>query len=183
MNLYLDLKKAVGQVPSTSTDTPDEGRAARAYNESFARRPGGVANDAKHDDPQVGGKWSQGDSLDAELEEDRKRDTQIAQERGIVQGPEAKKSEAAEILKSFAAEMQAQVAPYMPNDTEIEYLTTQCYKSESVLDSRGVESIVRTPYTRDDVQKGYARIEGSERARFNDWLHKRFVESLGKLTR
>lgn len=183
MNLYLDLKKAV-QVPSTGTDTPDERRASRQYNESFSRRPQGVHSDGSHDDPQQGGKWSHEEPLDEELENDRKRDTQIAQERGIVRGPEGTaKSEAADMLKSFAAALQAQVAPSMPNETEVEYLTTQCYKSETVINKYGCEENIRVPYTREDVIKGRARIEGSERSRFNDWLQERFQKSLGKLVR
>lgn len=184
MNLYLDLTKAVAQVPSTATDTPDDRRASRQYNESFSRRPGGVGNDASHDDPQQGGKWSHGESLDDDLEEDRKRDTQIAQERGIVPKPEqTKKSEAAEMLKSLAGLLHAQVEETLPNDVELEYLTTQCYKSESVIDQYGRVENVRVPYTKDDVIKGHARIEGYERARFNAWLHERFQKSLGKLAR
>lgn len=185
MNLYLDLKKAVGQVPSTSTDTPDERRASRQYNESFARRPNGVSGgDASHDDPQQGGKWSHEESLDEDLENERKRDSQIAQERGIVRGPEGTaKSEAADMLKSFAAALTAQVAPNMPNETEIEYLTTQCYKSETVINRYGQEENIRVPYTREDVIQGRAKIEGSERSRFNDWLQERFQKSLGKLVR
>lgn len=186
MNLYLDLKKAVGQVPSTATESPDDRRASRQYNESFSRRPGGVGNDASHDDPRQGGKWSHEESLDDELENDRKRDTQVAQERGIISKPEeTKKSsdEAVDILKSFADHMRAQVEPYMPNEAEIEYLTTQCYKSETVLDRFGQVENVRVPYTREDVIKGRARIQGLERARFNDWLQERFQKSLGKLAR
>ncbi len=185
MNLYLDLKKAV-QVPNTATDTPDDRRASRSYNESFSRRPGGVmGGDASSDDPQQGGKWSHEDALDDDLENDRKRDTQIAQERGIISKPkeDTAKSEAVEMLKSFAAYLHAQVEPNLPNETEIEYLTTQCYKSESVVDKFGREENVRVPYTREDVIKGRARIEGSERSRFNDWLQERFQKSLGKLAR
>lgn len=184
MNLYLDLKKAVGQVPSTATEPVDDRRAARQYNESFSRRSSGVTGgDASADDPQQGGKWSHDEPLDDELENDRKRDTQIAQERGIIRKPDTQKSEAAEILKSFAAGLQAQVAPNMPNEAEVEYLTTECYKSETVIDKYGREENIRVPYTRDDVIKGYAKIEGSERSRFNAWLQERFQKSIGKLAR
>ncbi len=181
MNLYLDLKKAVGQVPSTSTGTVSERQGARSYNESFSRQSSGVTGgDPSPDDPQSGGKWSHEDSLDDDLEADRKRDTEIAQERGIVAKPEnTKKSEAVEILKSLTESLRTP----MPNEVEIEYLTTQCYKSETVIDQYGRVENVRVPYTRDDVIKGHARIDGYERSRFNAWLHERFQKSLGKLAR
>lgn len=185
MNLYLDLVKAGGQVPSTSTDTPDDRKASRSYNESFSRRPGGVSGgDASHDDPHQGGKWGHGEPLDDELEDDRKRDTQIAQERGIVNGGETtEKSEAADMFKSISFAMAEHVTGSMPDDAEVEFLTTECYKSESVVDSFGRVENIRVPYTRDDVVRGRARIVGSERSRFNDWLQERFQKSLGKLAR
>ena len=185
MILYIDLKKAVGQVPSTATGPVDERRAVRQHNESFGRQSAGAAGgDPSHDDPQQGGKWSHDEPLDDELEADRKRDTQIAQERGIVSKPEkTQKSEAVDILKSFTGALRAEVDAFKPNDAEVEYLTTQCYKSETVVDQWGRVENVRVPYTRDDVVKGYARIEGSERSRFNAWLHDRLQKSLGKLAR
>ena len=181
MKLYLDLRKAVGQIPSTATDTVSERRNVREYNESFTRHSSGAAGgDPSEDDPKVGGKWSHEESLDDELEGDRKRDTQIAQERGIISKPEStSKSEAINMLKSLAAS----VMPDMPTETEITYLTTQCFKSETVINRYGVEETVRVPYTREDVIKGRARIEGSERARFTDWLQERFQKSLSGLPR
>jgi len=165
MNLYLDLKKAVGQVPSTATDTVSEREDSRRYKESFSRRSSGVlGGDASPDDPQVGGKWSHDEALDDELENDRKTDTQIAQERGIVGKPEQSKAqEAADMLKSFTFDLQQQVSQIMPNECELEYLTDVC------------------GYTREDVIKGLAKIEGFERAKFNAWLNARFQQSVSRL--
>jgi len=172
MNLYLDLNKAV-QVPSTGTDSVSDSHARREYKESFGRTSVGViGGDASHDDPDVGRKWrdapdSGEGSLEEELEDDRKRDTEIAQERGIV----AKKEEAEptkkalDILKSFTGDLTTQLAMYTPNDREIEYLTTV----------RG--------YSLEDVTKGYVGITGRERAQFNDWLHQRLKTSIGRLLR
>lgn len=172
MNLYLDLNKAV-QIPSTGTDSISGNRAARAYEESFSRRSSGaLGGDATPDDPEVGRKWrkvEQGDpsALDTELEEDRKKDSEIAQERGVivkeedVGGGETKKAIA--LLKSFSTELSTQLAYYIPNEREMEYLT------------------VVKGYSVDDVMKGYARISGYERAKFNEWLHARLTDSINRL--
>lgn len=183
MRFYIDLNKAGGQVPSTATSTVDDRQAARNYNESFSRRSSGVAGNDTQEDPQQGGKWSHDEPLDDELEADRKRDTQIAQERGIVSKPaeDTKKSETVEILKSLTSVLRNRVST--PTESEIEFLTTQCYKSESVLTDYGTEKTVRVNYTKDDVMKGYARIEGADRVRFNAWLSERFQKSLGKLVK
>jgi|LakMenE01Jun11ns_1017448.scaffolds.fasta_scaffold9953112_7 hypothetical protein len=170
MNLYLDLNKAV-QIPSTGTDSVTGARAARSYEESFTRHSSGaLGGDASPDDPDVGRKWrkaEQGDpeSLDAELEKDREKDSQIAQERGIVVRKEEVKdtNKALEILKSLSGDLHEQLAYYMPNEREVEYLTV--VKGNSV----------------EDVMKGYVRISGYERARFNEWLHTRLMSSIHKL--
>lgn len=168
MNLYIDLTKAV-QIPSTSTDRVDGRRAARAHEESFNRRgSGAMGGDPSHDDPAVGGKWAHEEG-DDDLEANRKRDSQISAERGITpkkDEPETKKSqEAVEILKSFSSSLREQTAKAMPNEREVEYLTTVC------------------GYDVEDVVKGHARIVGSERSRFNDWLHQRLQASISRLVR
>lgn len=163
MNLYLDLNKAV-QIPNTATDTVSDRQGAREYNESFARRSSGVSGEP---DDKVREKPDNTDTLDDELEDDRKLDTQIAQERGIVEKPEeTKKSwEGFDMLKSLTASLDAEVAAYTPNSREIEYLVDIC------------------GYTREDVMKGYATITGSERNRFNAWLQDELRKSIRKLAR
>lgn len=166
MNLYIDLNKAVN-IPNTGTDRVDGNRAAREHKESFNRRgSGALGGDPTNDDPEVGGKWAHGEN-DDDLEADRKLDSQVAAERGIVgKKEEAKKSqEAVDILKSFSSAMREQAARTMPNEREVEYLTAVC------------------GYDVDDVMKGRARIVGPERTRFNDWLHQRLQASISRLSR
>lgn len=185
MHIYLDLKKAV-QVPNTSTGPVTDRRAARQYEESFNRQSAGaLGGEPTHDDPQQGGKWShdEEDSVDNELEAARKKDSQIAQERGIILADKTEKSEAAEMLKSFASALGSHLDQFAPNPAEVEYLTTQCFKSEVIQSEFGPDKYLRVPYTRDDVFSGRARIEGLERAKFNSWLQERFQKSLGKLIR
>lgn len=170
MNLYLDLNKAV-QIPSTANDAKPERQSIREYNESFTTSKTGVAaepDDKIHSDES-------GDntgSLDDELEDDRKLDTQVAQERGIVGKPEGKAedvkksiSDGFDMLKSFTAQMRDELNATAPNVREIEYLVDVC------------------GHARADVVKGYATITGSERNRFNTWLQDELHKSIRKLTR
>lgn len=165
MNLYLDLNKAV-QIPSTANDAKPERQSIREYNESFTTSKTGVASepdDKVHSDES-------GDntgSLDDELENDRKLDTQVAQERGIVGKPDVKKSlgDGFDMLKSLTDDMRDQLNAATPNVREVEYLVDVC------------------GYSHDDVMKGYATITGSERNRFNAWLQDELRKSIRKLAR
>jgi len=166
MNLYLDLSKAV-QIPNTANDAKPERQSIREYNESFTTSKTDALSepdDKVHSD-DAGDNTG---SLDDELENDRKLDTQIAQERGIVGKPDVKKAfnvDGFDLLKSFTASLQDQLDVVTPNAREIEYLVDVC------------------GYTRDDVMKGYATITGSERNRFNTWLQDELRKSIRKLAR
>lgn len=166
MTLYLDLYKAV-QIPSTGTDAVSDAKNARRYKESFTRNHSGVmGGDASPDRPDVGKKWKESEDLDSELEEDRKLDSEIAQDRGVIakkpDEPESAKK-AINILKSFSDNLSEQLSKNLPNEREIEYLTTIC------------------GYDADDVMKGYAKITGHERAKFHAWLHQRLKKSINRL--
>lgn len=163
MNLYLDLNKAV-QIPSTANDSKPEREGIREYNESFTTRRTGVDNEP--DDKERSDTDNTG-SLDDDLENDRKLDTQVAQERGIVGKPETKKSlgYGFDMLKSLTDDIQSQLSGARPNVREVEYLTDICGHSH------------------DDVMKGYATITGSERNRFNSWLQDELQKSIRKLAR
>ena len=164
MNLYLDLNKAV-QIPSTANDETPEREDIRHYNESFTTRKTGAL--AEPDDKTHSDTGDNTDSLDDDLENDRKLDTQVAQERGIVGKPDVKKSlgDGFDMLKSLTETMQDQLRAATPNVREIEYLVDVC------------------GYTHDDVMKGYATIIGSERNRFNSWLQDELRKSIRKLAR
>lgn len=167
MNLYIDLNKAV-QIPSTANDAQPEREGIREYNESFTTRKTGAASEP--DDKSHADSSDNTGSLDDELEDDRKLDTQVAQERGIVGKPEGKDikkafSDGFDMLKSLTDDLQSQLNAVTPNVREVEYLTGIC------------------GYTQDDVMKGYATITGSERNRFNSWLQDELRKSIRKLSR
>lgn len=159
--LFLDLSKAVA-VPNTGTDHVSEGRDARKYNESFARRGSGVlGGDASPDDPEVGKKWRNSDEggLEAELEEARKLDSEKAQEQGIV--PKAKE-EAKKALQALTDRVSYELRAGVPNVREVEYLLSKGHAYESIM-------------------KGQVHITGRDRALFNQWLHSRLVSSVDRL--
>lgn len=163
MNLFLDLRKAV-TVPNTGTDSSSGAKTARAYKESFDQDHSGVTGgDASEDDPEVGKRWKSDENADDDLEEDRKRDTEIAQERGVVGKPPEEAKKALDIIKALNTDLQEQLYKSQPNEREVEYLTTVC------------------GYEYDDVVKGRARIVGRERDLFNTWLHNRLRKSLNRL--
>ena len=83
MNLYLDLFKAVG-IPNTATGPADDRQSSRSYKESFSRDHSGVTG-GEPDDHAIDANNSA--DADEDLESDRKSDSQIAQERGVVGKP------------------------------------------------------------------------------------------------
>lgn len=155
MKLYLDLNKAVSQVPSTGTDHRSGERASKDYDESFTRVHTGVAGgDPTADKPEVGRRWSHSDEDD-----DDKSDNEILKEST------SKAQEAVDILKSLSTVAKSQLTKALPNERETEYLVHVC------------------GYEMEDVIKGRARIVGHERDRFNSWLHKKLLDSIGRLSR
>lgn len=59
MRIFLDLNKAIGNIPNVSKDTPTEEQSIREHNNSFGKRPVGVAagEENDYDDPEVGKEW------------------------------------------------------------------------------------------------------------------------------
>lgn len=154
MKLYLDLQKALPQVPAVGADHKSGERAAKQHKESFSRDHVGVSGGSPTaDKPEVGRKWSHPDEEESEADKNK-----ILKDSDTV-----KAQEAVDLLKSLTSDMYSRVAQSMPNVREIEYLTQECgYKLE-------------------DVVKGHAKIAGYERARFSRWLHKRLQDSVNRL--
>lgn len=168
MRLFLDLSKAV-PVPSVGTSSVSVQKDARSYNESFNRRSvGAMGGDASPDLPEVGKqRRNSSESLDDALEEDRKRDSEISQERNLTpkdsteEEEEEPTSKALAILKSFNNSLSS--IKVVPNPTEVEYLTSVAGYSPS------------------DVYAGRAKIVGLERAKFNSWLLDKLTNSVQRL--
>jgi hypothetical protein len=118
--LYLDLEGCEGLViqkavnsPNAGTTTDGDKRAQRKMKESYAKQPVGVMGSsgvAMEDDPDVGRKWqhNEEDSLDAELEEERKKKEDI--EKSV------------DILKALRQSVERELSMCLPNPTEIEFM-------------------------------------------------------------
>jgi len=155
MRLYLDIHKAV-TVPNVSTSPSDDRQASRAYKESFSRDHSGVSG-GEPDDHAIS---SNPADADADLEEDRKSDSQVAQERGIVGKPVNKAiNHLNDLAKSF--NMIVETATISP--LEYEYLTSE------------------REYDPLDVRKGLVSIVGRERNMFNAWLVDRMRGAVSRL--
>jgi len=117
--LYLDpedaqsIFKAVNS-PNMGTTTDSDKRAQRKMKESYAKQPVGVmggAGVAMEDDPDVGRQWkhSEEDSIDAELEEERKK-------------KEDEKEKSLEVLKSLRMQIHEELNMCKHNPAEVEFM-------------------------------------------------------------
>lgn len=172
MRLFIptnNISKAV-TTPNVSTDTVSERRNARKYDESFSRVSQGVSGDsAAPDNPEVGAKWQheEENSLDNELEEDRKKDKEINSSRGVVKSDKVKKaSEATDVVKSLTSAMQGFVRDTTINPLEVEFM-------KSYFDG----------CTDEDIKKGRVSITGRHRQAFNEWLCSRLVKDPNNIYR
>lgn len=155
MRLYLDIHKAVA-VPNVSTSPSDDRQASRAYKESFSRDHSGVSG-GEPDDHAIS---ANGPDSDEDLESDRKADSKVAQDRGIVGKPINKAiTQLNDIAKSFNNIVDA--ATISP--LEYEYLTAE------------------REYDPLDVRKGLVSIVGRERNMFNAWLVDRMRNAVSRL--
>lgn len=187
MMLYLEDKaesfnKAVGgggQGGRVGRDSSKPSRqVAREYNTSFDESPVGVmGGDGRADDPDVGPqhRHSEEDALDNELEEQRQADNALAADRGIIpkdddddddEEEETTKSigsTALDIAKSLNYKMDAALSRKSLNPTEEQFLREEL------------------GYSKHDITKGVARISGSDRHRFSEWLSSRVQKSISHL--
>lgn len=182
--LYLNLKKAAP--PAVSTDSKSAKQTARSYEESFNRVAPGVHGEPTESSPS--GSWDTLSELDQEIEEKRKNDKKLSQELGIIkEDPPKKKGDddkenLTKSLISLVHYYSENIVNDAPNPAEVEFLTTQCFKSIQVEDERGVLKSVNVPYTVEDVRAGRAMITGRRRSEFNSWLQDRLRKSISKLT-
>lgn len=175
MKLYLDLEKA-GQGQTGGKDNISGSRKAAKVRSSYEKQPVGVTGGGHTPDhPDKGGKWqhTEEDSVDTELEEDREKQRTKAADRNLI--PEDEDAEEKSINKSFnssANDLVKSIGMYVssmsglkkPSNTEREFLTEVM------------------GFTEDDIRKGLAKIHGTDRHRFNEWLQDRLYKSLDALT-
>lgn len=164
MNHFLDTRKALPSVSSSGTDTKDEDRENMEHKASYTKRPIGVASghEASHDDPEVGGKYGAGGTVDEELEGDRKENNKKATKQNLI--PVKKSSEAVDMLKSLTSGLEEVYQQMSPSELEAEFLVSQGHAPES-------------------VAKGIHWIAGKDRDLFDNFVCDRMQKSLEALLR
>lgn len=164
MKHYLDMRKALGQVSSAGTDTQDEDRETMEHKASYTKRPVGAASghEASHDDPDVGGKYGAGGTVDEELEGDRKENNKKAAKNNLI--PVKKSSEAVDMLKSITSGLEEVYDQLSPSELETEFLVSQGHAS-------------------DEVAKGLHWIAGHDRDLFDQYVVERMQKSIDALLR
>lgn len=167
MRLFLEpTSKAIGQVNTAGVETKHEDRDVEEQEDSYARRPVGVASghEADPDDPDVGKQWRDGETQGDAVRQVRDSNKKNAVKDGMI----SKKSfsdEASDLLKSVTATVQEDIRKSMPNDAEVDFL----------VDVMGRD--------RSEVLKGLHWISGRDRDLFNDWVCDRMTKSIDALIR
>lgn len=165
MKHYLDIRKALPSVSSSGTDTQDEDREIMEHKASYTKRPVGAASghEASHDDPDEGGKYGGGGTVDDELEGDRKANNEKAGKRNLI--PVKKSNEAVDMLKSLSSGLAEVYEQLTPSELESEFLVSHC----------GLPA--------DEVAKGLHWIAGKDRDLFDQWVCDRMTKSIDALLR
>ncbi len=169
MRLYLDIAKAVGQVPTTGREAVTGAQARRAYVESFDTDYAGEGNNFGPDDPSVGSKPGTGTTVRDELDQLEEQDNQDLSDRNIIPAaeeattpPEVEK--AISLLNSLNKSLSHEIAATLPNPLEIEFLL-----------EKGISPLL--------IDAGQARIHGRMRDEFQGWLQARLFKSVMDLRR
>lgn len=164
MKHYLDMRKALPSVSSSGTDTKDEDRETMEHKASYTKRPIGVASghEASPDDPDEGGKYGGGGTVDEELESDRKANNAKATKNNLI--PVKKASEAVDMLKSLTSGLAEVYDQLSPSELESEFLVSQGYEPDS-------------------VAKGIHWIAGRDRDLFDQFVCDRMQKSIDALLR
>ncbi len=161
MKLY--LKKAISQVNTSGVETRSESSDIAATEDSYTRRPVGVASgaEASPDDPKVGKRWGASKERQADAAKEARDNTPSADD----EEEDAKKSlgEAMDILKSMREDAEATVFSMRPSNLETEFLCEVM------------------GYDYEEVSKGIHWISGRNRDTFNDWVMDRMTKSLASI--
>lgn len=164
--LFLDLNKAVGQVPSTGREAVDKRTAALEYVESFDQEYAGEGNSFTEGTGRKGSGTSVRDVVDTA----RDAADKDAVDRKLVAAPEddeeetvpAETEKALNILKSLNTDLGRVVAAHKPNDHELSFLLSKGYSAEA-------------------VAAGIVKIAGPMRHEFNMWMYNNLNKSLQSL--
>jgi hypothetical protein len=185
MKLYLDLSKAVSQMPSVGQDTPDEDRGKAKDSHSYGKDYAGAASG----DGMNAGTVTKAEPKTALAETEEDREAIGGDNENLVKRPEKKKVDkgfgvipdkavvedydkrqkdltksATRLVDAVASRARYLVSLQTPNRTEVEFLKS-------------------LGYTEEDISCGNARITGMNRTNFNKWLQANLVSALSDLTK
>lgn len=166
MHLYLDLSKAVGQVPSVGREGATGAEARRDYLESFDTRYAGEGNNFGPDDPSVGSRPSGGATVRDAVNDLEDADAEDLSDRGVIPAKEDDKNpppptveKSIDLLQSLNKSLEADIAAQLPNPLEIEFLL-----------HKGISPLA--------IDRGTAHISGRMRDEFQAWLQTRLLKSV-----
>jgi len=184
MNLYLDINKAVSQMPSTGQDAPDEDRAKAEDSHSYGKDYSGSSNDSMNS-----GTVTKADSV---LEEsDEEREDVGSYDENMVKKPKKKEKK---VEKAFAVIPDEKVmADFKDRNKEVSKSATRMLKAVAANSERIInaskpnraetEFLKSLGYTDSDIDAGSARITGGNRAKFNQWLCNNLVQNISSLNK
>lgn len=180
LDLYIDLKKAGGQGPMGTTNTPTPERAKVKHEASYAKQPTGVANEGLVQD-------NEDENEDEKIEKKFKSKAQqkymyAAAERGDIDEDVVEefsdktknfKKLPEHIKKSFAPASEMLKSLNQKISEEIRAATPSSLEAEFMVDVLG--------YNVSEVRKGLCFIKGRDRHRFNEWAAERLSKSISNL--
>jgi len=209
MNLYIDINKAVSQMPSTGQDAPDDDRAKAEASHSYGKDYSGSSNDSMND-----GTVTKADSVLADSDEERedvgsydenmvknpkeKKKGKEGVKKAFAVAPDEKamedfKDRNKEVTKSFAITPAEALRNFADHNNEISKSATRMLNAVAVNSERILKStrpnraesefLKSIGYTDSDITEGRARITGGNRSKFNRWLCNNLMQNIGSLNK
>ena len=187
MNLYIDINKAVSQMPSTGQDAPDDDRAKAENSHSYGKDYSGSSNDSMN-----AGTVTKADSVLADSDEERA--DVGSYDENMVKKPKKEEKGKNGVEKAFAVAPDEKVMDdFKYRNKEISKSATRmlnavAVNSEIILKSTRPnqaesEFLKSIGYTDSDIAKGRARITGVNRSKFNRWLCDNLMQNIDSLNK
>jgi len=207
MNLYIDINKAVSQMPSTGQDAPDDDRAKAENSHSYGKDYSGSSNDSMN-----AGTVTKADSVLADSDEERadvgsydenmvkkpsKKEKKVEKAFAVI--PDEKVMEDFKdrnkegVTKSFVITPAEALKDFADHNTEISKSATRMLNAVAVNSERILKStrpnqaesefLKSIGYTDSDITEGRARITGGNRSKFNRWLCNNLMQNIGSLNK
>jgi hypothetical protein len=148
-------------MPNAGVTTPDDRKAKREVEASYAKHPVGVANSGlvTKDDPDKGKDWKHEDEDSVQANVDKELEVKEDEEKKV-----SKSLDPVGFLKSLNSSIKEELSLLLPNSMEALFM---------------INELAYDPIL---VAKGQLSISGKDRHRFNTWAHARLSKSLSSLS-